>query len=134
MSIQHKQLAGGRWNELTFFEQMANIGSEVERTIKWKEKEKSPLPPFIKEENNEGPPSPVYQGGEISYSQQAFERALELLSLTINDQKNKKRLKELVRDYEVLVDYFAGENIYGSSDKLWQNYFFAFNWAARKEK
>ncbi|PKL72235.1 hypothetical protein CVV26_02485 [Candidatus Kuenenbacteria bacterium HGW-Kuenenbacteria-1] len=110
MSIKHKQLAGGRWNKLTFFEQMANIGSEVERTIKWKEK------------------------CNIDYSQQAFERALELLSFTIDDQKNKKRLKELVRVYECLVDYFVFENQYGSSDKLWQNYFFVFNWAARKEK
>ena len=38
MNIQHKQLAGGRWLELTFFEQMANIASEVERTISWKNK------------------------------------------------------------------------------------------------
>lgn len=107
MSIQHQQLAQGKWNELSLIEQMANIGSEVERTISWKLK------------------------GNNEYSQKAFARALELLSLTIDDEKNKKRLKELVRDYEVLVDYFAGENIYGSSDKLWRNYFFAFNWAAR---
>ncbi|MDO9399116.1 MAG: hypothetical protein Q7T79_00295 [bacterium] len=106
MKIYHKELANGRWNELTFFEQMANIGSEVERTINWRNK-------------------------NIKYSQQAFERALELLSFTIDDSKNKKRLKELTRVYEVLVDYFAFENQYGSSDKLWQNYFFAFNWAAR---
>lgn len=117
MSIIHKQLAGGRWNELTFFEQMANVGSEVERAIKWRDKE--------------NPPIPLYQVGEIKYSQQAFERALELLSLTIDDQKNKKRLKELTRVYECLVDYFAFKNQYGSSDKLWQKYFFAFNWAAR---
>ncbi|MFH1233122.1 MAG: hypothetical protein V1649_00520 [Patescibacteria group bacterium] len=110
MSIQHKQLAQGRWNELSLVEQMANIGSEVERTINWKAK------------------------GNEEYSQKAFERALELLSLTIDDKKNKTRLKELVRNYEVLVDYFAGENIYCSSDKLWKDYFFAFNWAARKEK
>jgi hypothetical protein len=107
MSVQHQQLAGGKWNDLSLVEQMANIGSEVERTINWKFK------------------------GNNEYSQKAFERALELLSLTIDDKKNRKRLKELVRDYEVLVDYFAGENLYGSSDKLWHNYFFAFNWAAR---
>ncbi|MEK7557634.1 MAG: hypothetical protein AAB530_00275 [Patescibacteria group bacterium] len=110
MSIQHKQLASGRWKKLTFFEQMANIGSEVERSIKWKEKD------------------------NVEYSQKAFERALELLSLTIDDQKNKERLKELTRVYESLVDYFAFKNQYGSSDKLWQNYFFVFNWAARRGK
>jgi len=110
MSIKHKQLAAGRWNKLSLVEQLANIGSDVERTINWKIK------------------------GNKQYSQHAFERALELLSLTFDDPKNKNRLKELVRVYEVLVDYFAGENIYGSSDKLWKNYFFAFNWAVRKDK
>ena len=60
-----------------------------------------------------------------------FERALELLSLTIDDKKNIKRLKELTRVYETLADYFVFENQYNSSDKLWQNYFFAFNWVAR---
>lgn len=61
----------------------------------------------------------------------AFERALELLSFTISDKKNKNRLKELTRLNEVLVDYFAFDNEYGSSDKLWQNYFYAFNYLAR---
>jgi len=39
MTFQHQQLAGGRWFKLSFFEQMANIGSEIERTISWKNKE-----------------------------------------------------------------------------------------------
>jgi len=38
MEYQHKNLASGGWQKLSFFEQMANIGSEVERTIKWKNK------------------------------------------------------------------------------------------------
>jgi hypothetical protein len=110
MNIEHKQLAAGRWDELSLVEQMANIGSEVERAISWRQK------------------------GNDEYSRKAFERALELLSLSIEDKKNRRRLKELVRNYEVLVDYFAGDNIYGSSDKLWRNYFLAFNWAARARK
>jgi len=36
MNIQHKELAAGRWNKLSFVEQMANVGSEVERTINWR--------------------------------------------------------------------------------------------------
>jgi len=109
MNYQHKNLASGRWHELTFFEQMANIGSEVERTISWKKKNNS------------------------EYSKMAFERALELLDLTLRDPKNKtsSRLKELTRLYETLVDYFMYDNQYGSSDKLWHNYFYAFNYAAR---
>lgn len=107
MSYQHKDLAGGRWFELTFPAQMANIGSEVIRAINWKNK------------NNH------------EYSQKAFERALELLSLTIAGNKNKSRFKELTRLYEALVDYFAFDNEYKSSDKSWQNYFLAFNYLAR---
>jgi len=108
MNIQHKDLAGGRWNSLSFCEQMANIGSEVERAIQWRKKENA------------------------HYSHMAFERALELLDLTVADEKNKKRLKELLRLRETLADYFAFENVYQSSDRSFQNYFYAFTFAARK--
>ena len=37
--IRHKELAeSGRWADMPFVEQMANIGSEVFRAGKWKEK------------------------------------------------------------------------------------------------
>ena len=106
MSYQHKQLASGRWFELTFLEQMANIGSEVERAILWRNK------------NSE-------------YSIKAIERALELIELTIADAKNMARLKELTRLHEVLIDNFYGDNNFSSSDKLWRNYFNAFGYAVR---
>lgn len=104
---QHKQLAAGRWRDLSLVEQLANVGSEVERAISWRKK------------------------GNGSYSRMAVERAIELLTLTIIDPKNKKRLKELTRVREVLVDYFFGENTFSSSDKLWHSYFYPFNRAAR---
>ena len=107
MNNQHKQLASGKWNKLSLVEQMANVGSEVERAISWKKK------------NN------------FDYSQRAFDRALELVDLTLADAKNKRRLREIARTREVLADYFAFENIYGSSDKKWKDYFFIFNFAAR---
>ncbi|MDD2753635.1 MAG: hypothetical protein PHT44_03430 [Candidatus Portnoybacteria bacterium] len=103
---QHKELATGRWANLSFFEQMANIGSEVERAIKWRAKNKD-------------------------YFQMALDRALELLDLTADDSRNSRRLGELLRLREVLADYFCFDNIYGSTDKKWQNYFLAFNYAAR---
>lgn len=96
-----------RWQKLSFFEQMANLGSEVERTIGWREK------------NNP------------QYSDLAFDRSLELLDLTANDSKNKNRLRELLRLREVLADYFFASNSFSSSDALWRNYFYPFNWAAR---
>lgn len=107
MSIEHKNLASGRWNELSFSEQMANVGSEVERAINWKRK------------NN------------ADYAQKAFERALELLDFTLADAKNKNRLKEIARTREALADYFAFKNSYKSSDDEWKKYFFAFNFASR---
>jgi len=106
MAYQHQELALGRWQKLSFFEQMANVGSEVSRAINWRAK-------------------------SAADSQLAFERALELLDLTIDDAKNKKRLRELLRVREVMADYFQFDNIYGSTDKSWQNYFYAFNYAAR---
>ena len=107
MNLQHKKLASGDWNKLTLIKQMANVGSEVERTISWKNK------------------------GNLEYSKMAFVRTLELLDLTIICDKNRKRLKELTRVREALVDYFEGDNQFSSSDKLWQKYFFAFNYNAR---
>ncbi len=110
MEYQHKNLAAGGWKKLTFFEQMANVGSEVERAIKWKNK------------NN------------TEYSRMAFERALELLDLTIENEKSASRLKELLRLREALADYFAFGNDYGSTDEKWQKYFYAFNFAARASR
>jgi hypothetical protein len=102
----HKGLTLKHWSEFNFNEQMANIGADVGRAINWREKDKK-------------------------YSKQSFERALELLDLTIQDPKNKNRLKEICRVRESLVDYFVGENEYKSSDKLWNNYFYNYNYAAR---
>jgi vacuolar-type H+-ATPase catalytic subunit A/Vma1 len=108
MTLQHKNLTNERWRELTFFERMANVGSEVERAIKWKNK------------NN------------VTYSVLAFERALELLDLTIGNETESSHFKELARMREMLADYFVFENIYNSSDEQWQKYFYAFNFAARR--
>jgi len=33
MTAMHRELAAGRWFELSLVEQLANIGSEIERTI-----------------------------------------------------------------------------------------------------
>jgi hypothetical protein len=107
---QHKTLAAGRWFELDLVEQMANIGSEVERTIFWRNK------------------------GNANYSNRAFERALELLDLTLADKKNRGRLKEPWRVREMLVDYFCGKNEYSSTDEAWQRYFHAFAYAAQVRK
>ena len=109
MTPQHTELASGRWQTLSLMEQLANVGSEVERAISWRNK------------NN------------ADYSRMAFERSLELLDLTISDSKNLQRLKELLRLREVLADYFSFSNVYNSSDESWHKYFLAFNYAARNK-
>ncbi len=107
MIYQHRELAEGKWNILSFAEQMANVGSEVERTISWRAK------------------------GRPDFSGRAFERALELLDLTRADEKNRKRLRELSRVREALADCFAFDNEYQSSPESWQKYFRCFLVAAR---
>jgi hypothetical protein len=108
MNVQHPQLAAGKWLNVPFLEQMANIGSEVGRAITWKNKK------------------------NIEYFELAFRRAVELLDLTIQDGKNRCRLKELLRVREALADYFLFNNEYGSTDEKWNKYFYGFNFAARK--
>ena len=109
MGYQHKNLASGRWKELSFLEQMANIGSEVERALNWKAKR-----------NND-------------YCQKAFERALELIDLTLDNLKSFSRLKEVARLREAIVDYFFGTNQFKSTDKLLRKYFFNFTFASRRQ-
>ena len=110
MTYRHGELAAGRWFELSFFDQMANVGAEIGRTISWKNRNRP------------------------DYSQRAFERALELLDLTISDRKNRSRLRELLRVREALADCYAFDNTYRSSDESWQRYFYSFQFAARSKR
>jgi hypothetical protein len=107
MTLQHRDLASGRWTQLSLAEQMANVVSEIERTISWGRK------------------------GRPDFSGRAFERALELLDLTIADAKNRKRLRELLRVREGLADHFFFDNSYQSTQESWQRYFGAFLVAVR---
>lgn len=110
MAIMHKTLAGGRWFQLSLIEQLANVGTDIDRAISWRNR------------------------GNSEYSQAAFFRALELIDLTIADPKNRKRLKEVCRAREFLVDYFMYDNIYGFTDEYWHNYFLDFNYAAALQR
>lgn len=106
MNIQHIE-SQKRWKGLSFAEQMANVGSEVERALNWKEK------------------------GNEEYSQLAFFRALELLGFTIAEAKGFPKLKELCRTREALIDYFCFDNAYCTTAKSWRNYFHCFAYEAR---
>ncbi|MBI2070923.1 MAG: hypothetical protein HYT79_10030 [Elusimicrobia bacterium] len=106
MSTNHPELAAGRWHALSLFNQLGNVGSELSRAIRWKEKD-----------------PPLFDG--------AMTRALELLDLTIADPRWHGRLKELVRAREFLCDAWLGGPEYGSKLEDLNRYFFEFAMAAR---
>jgi len=103
----HKELAAGRWSELSLAEQLANIGSEVSRAHKWQGKDKN-----------------IFSG--------AVERALELFDLTFMDFRWKGRLREIARVREVFCDAITGGKEYKSSLRDLDRYFFYYAFCARR--
>jgi hypothetical protein len=109
-STQHRDLAAGRWWELTLAEQLGNVGSEVSRAARWTDR-------------------------NPDLATRALHRALELLDLTLADPRHRKspaRLREISRAREVVADFFAGPNQYRSTASSLQKYFDAYAVAARR--
>ncbi|PTY40125.1 hypothetical protein [Brachyspira hampsonii] len=109
MSYMHKDSVNGKWKTLSLAEQMANIGSEVYRAIKFKKKNNS------------------------EYSKNAAYRALELIDLTILAQYKKHSIKEFTRLREVLCDYLLGDNEYNTDESI-MKYFDSFAYILAKRK
>ena len=108
-AVQHRDLAGGRWHQLSLAEQFGNIGSEISRAVKW-------------------------TGRNSELARGALERALELIDLTLDDPRHRQsppRLREIARVREVVVDFFDGPNQYHSTAAGLQRYFDAYALAAR---
>ncbi len=90
---------------------MGNIGSEVARAIRAKQK------------------------GDTVRMGYALEAALELFDLTIADPKYRGlRLREICRAREVFCDFLVGENEYLSDGESLDRYFLEFAMAARKDR
>jgi len=106
MATQHVSLAAGKWHTMPLVEQLGNVGSEVGRIARWKDKDPQAC-------------------------ERAFIRALELLDLTIGDPRWKGRLKELTRAREFLCDAMSGGHLYGSDLPGLDRYFYYFAVAAR---
>lgn len=102
---QHASLAAGRWFELTFAEQMGNIGSEVHRAVQWQERDRD-------------------------IADHAVDSALELIDITVEDKRWQNRLKEILRVREFLCDAALGEQEYGTLQDF-DEYFLQFAVAAR---
>ncbi len=107
MAFIHKELASGRWFELSLAEQLGNIGSEVLRASRQKDK-------------NDG----LFWG--------AVERALDLFDLTLSDPRWKGRYREIGRAREVFCDAIYGGKLYKSSFPDLVRYFDTFALAARR--
>ncbi|MDI6734460.1 MAG: hypothetical protein QMD50_03180 [Patescibacteria group bacterium] len=106
MPFIHKNLANGRWCELSLAEQLGNIGSEVYRASRWQGKDEK-----------------LFWG--------AVERALELFDLTLDDPRWIGRRFEIARAREVFCDAFYGGNLYKSSFRDLIRYFNIFALAVR---
>lgn len=71
------------------------------------------------------------QGRELITPPPIKQRALELLDLTIVDERWKGRRKELARARKLLCDAMFGESTYCSDLVSLDRYFFHFAMAAR---
>lgn len=111
----HRELADGRWEAMPLAEQMGNIGSEISRVIRWKNK------------------------GNSERMSGALDRALELIDLSIcwaqrddSKQAHPGALRELCRLRETVCDRYCGENEYMSDDSDMLRYFDTFALALHK--
>jgi len=100
--------AARRWQTLTLMEQLAHVGSEVERAIR------------AHEANNR-----VRFDGALA-------RALELFDLTAADERWKgPKRREILRAREEFCRVFFDENVPAESARGLRRYFLAFATAAR---
>jgi len=106
---RHRELAAGRWGRLSLAEQLGNVGSEVGRMLR-------------------------ARGRDERLMTGAFERALELLDLTLADRRWRGRLREIARARELLCDAAAGGREYGTTLEGLDRYFLAFAVAARRSR
>lgn len=105
----HRDLAAGRWRTYSLAEQLGNVGSEVGRLARWR-------------------------GRDDRLAERAFDRALELLDLTLADPRWRDRLREIARARELLCDAASGGSEYRTTLEDLDRYFLAFAIAARARR
>lgn len=108
MTSEHLELARVNWAKFSLVEQMANIGSEVSRTLK-------------------------AQGNPQRYWG-AVARALDLFYLTIEDTRWKGRLREILRVRELFAAAALGSDEFKTSLQDLDRYFDCFAWTARSSR
>jgi hypothetical protein len=107
----HERLAGGRWMELTLMEQLANVGSEVDRAIR------------------------AAASGRVERRDRAIDRALELFDLTAADDRWRgPARREVLRAREEFCNLLLGSDAGTATDSAasLSKYFLHFAVAARR--
>jgi hypothetical protein len=97
-----------RFHAFTLHEQLGHIGAEISRIRFWDER------------------------GQMLERNGAFERAVDLIDLTLTDARWRKSLKELARLREVLADTVKNSRQYGIPLKSLENYCLDFALSARR--
>lgn len=104
----HIGLASGRWNELDLVQQLANVGSEVDRAVR------------------------SSTGGNNARFERALDRALELFDLTARDSRwAGPRRREILRAREEFCRLFFDRDVGGNSAAGISKYFLQFAVLAR---
>lgn len=105
---RHATLTAGSWRSLTLIEQLANIGSEVDRAIK------------------------AHEAGRADRRDAAVDRGLELFDLTAADDRWRgPRRREVLRAREEFCALFWGKSG-GTRTASLNKYFLYFALAARR--
>ena len=103
--LEHLELARESWQKFSLEQQLANIGSEVSRTLKAK-------------------------GNQVRYWG-AVTRALDLFYLTVEDPRWKGRLREILRARELFAAAALDSNEFKTSLEDLDRYFDCFALLAR---
>lgn len=91
-----------RWFEMPVWMQISNIGSEVERAIKWKKR------------------------GDEKKAANFCNKAIDFWRMSEADPKNKHRIREFQCAIDELADFFLGENLYQTTEETLTRYYDAF--------
>jgi hypothetical protein len=106
--MSNYQIDRDKWSQLTIFEQMGNIGSEVGRACK------------------------AHRSGKIQRQEAAIERALDLFDATseVLVAQKSHRLREVLRAKEEFLRLFY-DNTFDTDAEQIERYFMQFAIAAR---
>ena len=108
-AVRHADLAAGRWRTLSLLEQMANIGSEVDRALR------------------------AVEQGRLQRRNQALDRALELFDLTASDDRWRgPRRREVLRARESFCAAVVSDHSAQADRESLSRYFLHFAVAARR--